>query len=170
MLIWLSVQAVPPGLSFDDINIQFHMDEPDDDDIDEDGLNRGIVSFNRCSTVVLMFVDSVAQLLSILAPTGLPRALRHPGWRGGIDDDYGDDDFGIFSFRKRRHGASDEPPKVPSDAGTELMGTGDFGSNSHYVDELRKRKKTMATKLMWRELGLDTAGKQRPTRSISQVS
>lgn len=112
----------------------------------------------------------MAQLLNILAPTGLRQILRHHGVHGGpLGDSDEDDDFGIFTFRKRRHGASDEPPKVPSDAGTELMGLGDFGSNLYYADELRKRKNALATKLMWRELGLDTVGGQRPTRSISQV-
>lgn len=113
----------------------------------------------------------MAQLLNILAPTGLRQILRHHGLHNGpLGDTDEDEDFGIFSFRKRRHGASDEPPKVPSDVGTELMGSGDFGSNPHYADELRRRKNSLATKLMWRELGLDMVGRHRQTRSISQVS
>lgn len=53
----------------------------------------------------------------------------------------------------------------------ELMGSGDFGRNSHYVDDLKKRKKALATKLMWRELGINTNGmRERSSQLISQVS
>lgn len=120
-----------------------------------------------------MCAAPVARLLNALAPTGLRHILRAHGWRsspvgaGGDDDD----DFGFFSRQKRSKGRNAEFPKVPSDAGTELMGSGDFGDNSHYTDELLKRKKSLATKLMWRELGFDAAGvRRRTTRSISQVS
>ncbi|RMJ27026.1 WD repeat protein [Aspergillus sp. HF37] len=109
---------------------------------------------------------SIAQLLNI----GF-RHLAH-GWRTGPFGAHAsdDDDFSSFGYRKwRSRNRNAQFPKVPSDAGTELMGSGDFGDNSHYVDELRKRKKALAAKLMWRELGLDAAGTQRrTTRSISQ--
>lgn len=41
------------------------------------------------------------------------------------------------------------------------MASGNYGSNAHYVDELKKRKKRLATKLMWRELGVEPMGAQR---------
>lgn len=108
----------------------------------------------------------------MLAPGGLRSVLHSHGWHTaqiGSDDSSDEDDFGSLRYRKWQS-RNTEPPKIPSDAGTELMGSGDFGENSHYVDELRQRKKALETKLMWRELGLDEAGpKGRTTRSISQV-
>lgn len=80
--------------------------------------------------------------------------------------------MGFLGYRRRlnRRVGSDQFPKVPSEAGMELMGSGDFGSNSHYVDDLKKRKKALATKLMWRELGVDTnVSRRRAAQSISQV-
>lgn len=87
-----------------------------------------------------------------------------------MESDDEDDGFGMFRTRKRRLESTDEPPKIPSDAGTELMGYGDFGSNPYYVDERKRRKKGLERKIMWRELGLDGLGGRRSTRSISQVS
>ena len=119
----------------------------------------------------LILAASLARLLNMLTPTGLRQILLHHGWQGGqLDSDDEDGGFGLFRSRKRRLESTDQPPKVPSDAGMQLMGSGDFGSNANYVDELKKRKKALAAKLMWRELGLDALGGQRATRSISQVS
>lgn len=138
----------------------------------------------RISTMVIRgpyFMDnqtdslaSVAQLLNILAPNGLRHVLRYHGWGGGplSADDSEEEDYGGFGYRKwRSRHQHTEPPKVPSDAGTELMGTGDFGDNSYYVDERKQRKKMLAQRLMWRELGVDPIGVQRrATKSMSQVS
>lgn len=119
-----------------------------------------------------MVTVSAARLINILTASGL-RPLLQYGRAGDFDDD-DDDDFDFFgSYRRRapRRAGTDQFPKVPSDEGTELMGSGDFGSNAHYVDELRKRKKALATKLMWRELGIDTLGaRRRAANSISQAS
>lgn len=113
----------------------------------------------------------MARLLNIISPAGLRQILHTHGWGAAPLDDDDDEDYGFFGFRKRREGrGSDEIPKVPSDAGTELMESGDFGNNPHYVDVLKERKEALATRLMWRELGIDVSGAKRRPQSISQVS
>lgn len=122
-----------------------------------------------------------AQILQLLGANGLRRILQTSGLLRGTlaaDDDDDDDEeeyglhYGRYPFRRRRRErpAGDIFPKVPSDVGTELMGSGLYGSNPHYVDRLKQRKKKLATKLMWRELGIGTTGAQkRDIRSIFQV-
>lgn len=124
---------------------------------------------------MLTVTASAARLINILTSHGLRPLLHYNGWRVGSvgDDDHDDeDDLGLFGYRRRpaRRTGTDQFPPVPNEAGIDLMGSGDFGSNSHYVDDLKKRKKALATKLMWRELGTDTLGTQRRTaQSIFQV-
>lgn len=117
---------------------------------------------------------SAARLLNLLASNGLRRILRYNGWRDGSweEDEDDEDDLGGYPRYRRRTANSgrDELPKVPSDEGTKLMGSGDFGSNPYFVDVLKKRKRSLATKLMWRELGVDVDNSQRrPVQSIAQV-
>jgi WD repeat-containing protein 23 len=61
-------------------------------------------------------------------------------------------------------------PKIPSEAGTELMRSGHYGSDAYYVDALKHRRKRLASKLMWRELGFENQGaEKRANQAISQV-
>ncbi|KAI9927928.1 hypothetical protein MW887_002780 [Aspergillus wentii] len=151
-----------PELHLGNIQIEFAMDSDHENTEEGQGDGRTRVSATR--------------LLNLLASNGLRHILHSNGWRTGPlgeeDEDADDtDDLGFFRYRRRnrRRAGSDQFPKVPSDAGTELMGTGNFGSNSHFVDELKKRKKALAMRLMWRELGIDVAGAQRrAAQSISQ--
>lgn len=115
---------------------------------------------------------STSDLLNIITSNGLYPFFQNRHNNTNLDEDDNDDND-IFDYRRRpaRRGGSDQFPKVPSEAGMELMGSGDFGRNSHYVDDLKKRKKALATKLMWRELGIDTNGmRERSSQLISQVS
>ena len=89
------------------------------------------------------------------------------------DDDLGDEDF-VPMFRNRlrarRSAETLKLPPVPNPEGKKLMSEGHFGTDQFYVDRLRQRKKSLATSLMWRELGIDTDGVQkRANQSISQV-
>lgn len=114
---------------------------------------------------ILMDTVSAARIVNVMSYHGLRPFFRHSRISDDVDD--GSGHFGYASRRPRR----EQFPKVPNEAGRELMGSGDFGSNSHYVDELKKRKKALATRLMWRELGIDVNGpRTRATQSISQVS
>ncbi|KAK2757330.1 hypothetical protein FQN54_004844 [Arachnomyces sp. PD_36] len=126
-----------------------------------------------------------SQLFQLLGPSGLRRILQtHAFFPRGADDeeegdseDWEDDDHhygflrGSARERRRNRRPLDELyPKVPSEAGIELMGSGHYGSNSHYADEVRQRRKRLASKLMWRELGYETQGAQkRAKQQISQV-
>lgn len=117
----------------------------------------------------------------MLGANGLRRILQSHGLLGpGIDDEDDDDDeygvqmhygFGFGRRRRRRQGPPEEVyPKVPSEVGRELMMSGHYGNNPDYVDDLKKRKKRLATKLMWRELGIEPGRAQRrTTQSIFQV-
>lgn len=121
-----------------------------------------------------MHAVSAARLLNLLASNGLRHILHYNGWRRGTlgDEDEDDEEFGFlrYSRRSRRSGA-ENLPKVPSDEGTELMRSGDFGEDPYYVDMLKKRKKTLAAKIMWRELGVDVSGRHRlAVQSTAQVS
>ena len=50
------------------------------------------------------------------------------------------------------------------------MRLGKFGDDPYFVDEQKKRKRTLTTKLMYRELGVDPDGvRKRQRRSIAQV-
>lgn len=118
---------------------------------------------------------SAARLLNLLASNGLRHILSYDGWPAGAGDEDDDDDEdpyqGFFRYRRQPRRANNAQfPKVPSEEGTRLMRTGNFGSDSHYVDELKKRKRTLATRMMWRELGIDVSGgPKREVQSISQV-
>ncbi|KAF9889788.1 hypothetical protein FE257_006878 [Aspergillus nanangensis] len=114
---------------------------------------------------------AASRLLNLLASNGLRHILHSNAWRGNFveEDDNDDDEFGFFRYRSRaRRSGNHSPPKVPSEEGTKLMSSGDFGSNQYYVDKLKKRKRTLATRLMWRELGLDVSGA--PKRDVQAVT
>lgn len=103
------------------------------------------------------------------------RHILHYSRAGGqMDEDEEDEEeelAGFFGFRRRaRRGGGDPAPPVPSEEGAKLMASGDFGSNSYYTDELKKRRKSLATRTMWRELGMDLSGPRQEVQSITQVS
>ncbi|KAJ5623095.1 hypothetical protein N7490_011700, partial [Penicillium lividum] len=119
-----------------------------------------------------------SRLLELLASSGLQHVLHANGWTTNavdaleVDEDEDDFDYpGALRRRMRtwRAGRTDQFPKVPSDQGTELMAQGHFGTDRHYVDRARQRKKVLATHLMWRELGVDPYGvRKRANQSLSQ--
>jgi len=125
------------------------------------------------------FSVPASRLFQLLASSGLQHILHSHGWASNAadedEDDEDDPDYYVPTFRHRlrtrRARGDPQFPKVPSDAGTELMGQGQFGTDQHYVDRLKKRKMGFATKLMWRELGVDSYGaRRRADQAISQVS
>ncbi|PYH94170.1 WD40 repeat-like protein [Aspergillus ellipticus CBS 707.79] len=116
---------------------------------------------------------SAARLLNLLASNGLRHILHYNGLHdAGVVPDEEDDDyeFGFFGYRRRsRRPGGQQSPKVPSEEGTKLMGSGHFGANPYYVDRLKKRKPALASKMMWRELGIDVSPAQRRNvRAITQ--
>ncbi|GAD92291.1 WD repeat protein [Paecilomyces variotii No. 5] len=162
-------EAIRQGLFDDDddgglsnIQIEFTMDdEHEHEGENQEGAQRG----TRVTS---------AQILQILGASGLRRILQSHGLDHGLGDDDDDDEygwhFGLGRRRRRRQVAPEDLyPKVPSDVGRELMMSGHYGNNPDYVDDLKKRKKRLATRLMWRELGIETGRAQRrTTQSIFQ--
>ncbi|EEH18294.2 hypothetical protein PABG_00857 [Paracoccidioides brasiliensis Pb03] len=99
---------------------------------------------------------SAAELFRFIGSEGLRRIL-HPHRISGVQFHVGDDDniYGYGSAAYPRRGSRTGKhllPKVPSDAGRELMYSGDYGNNLHYVDKTKRRKEKLSTRLMWREL------------------
>ena len=98
------------------------------------------------------------------------------GGRLVIDDDEDDDDDGSYTFsnayrrrRRRPKPAGDRFPKIPSEAGKELMTSGTYGSRDSFVDIRRRRRRNMSERLMWRRLGLDARpSTSRQNRLIAQ--
>lgn len=90
---------------------------------------------------------------------------------GNPPDDDDDPDNGYGSRRRRRGKASKEGyPTVPSEEGEKLMATGTFGESEHYEDRLRNRKGRLATRLMYRELGISSHAPNRANKLAAQVS
>lgn len=118
-------------------------------------------------------------MLRLLDARGLQALLRSHGLfaggayivRGALDDN-DDDGFGYGSAQsnRRRRPTRHPPPKIPSENGIALMNSGYYGNNTNYVDETRRRKKKLATRIMWRELGIGALGeRRRDTRLVFQV-
>ncbi|BAE63509.1 unnamed protein product [Aspergillus oryzae RIB40] len=120
----------------------------------------------------LLLAVSAARLLNLLASNGMRHILHYSRAGGQMDEDEEDEEeelAGFFGFRRRaRRGGGDPAPPVPSEEGAKLMASGDFGSNSYYTDELKKRRKSLATRTMWRELGIDLSGPRQEVQSITQ--
>ncbi|EED13777.1 WD repeat protein [Talaromyces stipitatus ATCC 10500] len=116
---------------------------------------------------------TTAQVIRLLGGGGFRRLLQSRGVFGGgafvvdeEDDENDDDDFGGYSslrFRRRRRNrtARHAYPNVPSENGIALMNSGLYGNNPNYVDEAKRRKKKLATRIMWRELGIGSPGERK---------
>ncbi|KAJ5692356.1 LEC14B protein [Penicillium macrosclerotiorum] len=117
---------------------------------------------------------SGARLFHFLTLSGLRDTLRANGWPPLLEgeEEIDDEDDSLHTGgrpRGRRHRGSYKWPEVPSSAGTDLMGSGIFGTNQYYVDRIKKRKQAFATKLMWRELGIGPYGvRRRVNQSVFQ--
>lgn len=127
----------------------------------------------------VLIMKTGARMLRLLNARGLQALLRSHGLfaggayivRGGGDDDE-EDVFGYRStrYQRRQRAAQHPPPKVPSENGIALMNSGFYGNNPSYADETRRRKKKLATRIMWRELGIGALGeRRRDTRLVFQV-
>jgi DDB1- and CUL4-associated factor 11 len=84
------------------------------------------------------------------------------------EDDEEDDDIGVWDRRRRRPRAGPEQyPKIPSEAGMELMHSGVFGENDYRI----KKKKQLVRRVLDRELGLgDRFERKRNQNLMAQVS
>jgi len=110
--------------------------------------------------MTIVTLQDINQLLGSHGPLRRLLLSRYRIVQPGIRDDDDDNDetgLGAFSRRRRRRPrpSGDRFPKVPSEAGRELMDSGLYGSRDSHVDIRRKRRRTVSERLMWRRLGVD---------------
>ncbi|KAI1919785.1 hypothetical protein LOZ12_002254 [Ophidiomyces ophidiicola] len=146
-----------------DVQIEFTIEDSDQEGEDEHTTYTGT---SRVTT---------EQLFRLLGASGLRRILQTHGlWREHAPHDDNNEDafvFGSYGFRRRprRKPAEDLYPKIPSDEGAELMASGAFGSNHHYVDRMKNRRASFAMKMLSRELALGPRGAElRANRALPQ--
>lgn len=114
---------------------------------------------------------SRSQLLRYVRQRGVLEGL----FGSVVDEDDNDDDDDDYApgvrRRRRRGGLKPSPfPKVPSDAGRELMESGVFGTNERDEGTYHRSRK-LGSRIMQRELGLSSPGKERSAnRLASQAS
>ena len=88
------------------------------------------------------------------------------------EDEDEDDDYPYRGIRRRRRRGGLKPspfPKIPSETGRELMESGKFGTNER-LDGTYTRNRKLGTRIMQRELGMASPGKERSAnRLASQV-
>lgn len=130
-----------------------------------------------------MFIDVdivPAQIMQLLGHAGLRQLLAQHGSDGtGIaidaaddDDDDAEDGYGGLGARRKRRRpkrGKNELPPIPSIQGRALMDDGTFGAREYYRDTLRKRRTSLAGKLMSRETGVGGVPSKMPTKALSQV-
>lgn len=125
------------------------------------------------SDIITVSRNQILQLLGYHGARHIFGGHAAPGRGASADDD--DDEDGGNGRSSRRSGrrtkaSSDEFPKVPSEFGKQLMDSGTFGSNEYYLERLERRKTKLASRLMRRELGLETdARRKRLNMLMAQV-
>lgn len=115
-----------------------------------------------------------SQIMRLFGHAGLRDLFtNHRGLASGNppddDDDEVEDGYAGTRRRRRAKGSRGRYPPVPSEEGKRLMTTGTFGETGSYEDKLRNRKERLATRLMYRELGIHADSSNRTTRLASQA-
>lgn len=166
------------------VEIEFSMDE--DDNAEEHGsdteteaetgnLQNTAQPFATRSTPMARIQVTQSQILRLFGNAGLRDLFTthrvHASGNPPIDEgDEAEGGYGgLGSPRTRRiRKTSARYPPIPSEKGRELMASGTFGENDHYEDKLRKRKDRLASRLMYRELGVHADSPKRVNRLVSQ--
>ena len=114
--------------------------------------------------------------MQLLGHAGLRRILaNHANGGAGITLQTDQDDLaeglGMVGSRRRTRAkrARNKFPDVPSEEGRILMNVGTFGTTEYYRDRLRKRKASLAKRLMSREIGNDREYSTRKPSTLTQV-
>ncbi|KFY18355.1 hypothetical protein V493_08700 [Pseudogymnoascus sp. VKM F-4281 (FW-2241)] len=82
-----------------------------------------------------------------------------------VDDGQG----ATFPLRRRRRREKPDPnrfPKVPSERGTELMSSGDFGTNEIKTSKTIGQRKKLASRILNRELGVCGGARHRANQNL----
>ena len=122
---------------------------------------------------------TIAEINQVLGAHGPLRRLLMSHYRlvnpRTRDEDSDDDEqiggYGGFVPRRRRKKipSAERFPKIPSEEGKALMSSGVYGSKAHFADRRRRRKTTLAEKLMYRRLGVDArSSAYRSNRLLTQ--
>lgn len=112
--------------------------------------------------------------MQLLGQQGLGRIyVQHAGAARGTRYGDNEDGFGGFGMgrpRRPKNRTMNDYPKVPSEAGRNLMASGTFGNRGGYDSASTNRKVRLSRKLLRRELGLENGSRQKTAnRSIAQV-
>ncbi|KIW88769.1 uncharacterized protein Z519_10816 [Cladophialophora bantiana CBS 173.52] len=150
-------------------------DEGDRTETENDGTATETRTRDRPAQVTL---NDIRGLLSASAPfrqliLSRYRLVGPTGRSLFADDDDDDDDdlheYGGFSRRRRaqrQKPKGDRFPKVPSEAGKALMNSGIYGCRDSYLDILRKRRRTVSERLLWRRLGSEARSTMRRQNNL----
>lgn len=153
------------------VEIEVELTEEDDDEEDDGSENNdGEDSENARRPIYI----TREQILQLLGAGGLARIFasdspaiarrRNPQFISDSEDEDENDQVGTgydpVGPRRRRGRGRAAFQKVPSDEGRELLEAGIFGSNSRSENTIIRRKKKLAYKLLHRELGLGSVGRQ----------
>ncbi|KAL1959638.1 hypothetical protein VTO42DRAFT_1673 [Malbranchea cinnamomea] len=113
---------------------------------------------------------TIAQLFDYFGAEGLRQFLQGHGLlrrRLNLDDE--GSRSSQFRRRHRQRPLEELYPKIPSDMGKKLMASGTYGYNPYFIDRMKRRDKSLYTRLLWRELGSGPLGaRRRASRAISQ--
>jgi WD repeat-containing protein 23 len=162
-----SYHDAPEDFSGVEIEVEYTEEGDQENEDDEDEESAGVAGRPVYITR--------NQIMQLLGHAGLGRIFaaglhRHHHFQDDDDEEESSEpDTGYGDVAPKRRGRGRAAfQKVPSDKGRELMNTGTFGSNDRTLDSL-KRKKKLAYRVMKRELGLGSDGRQRnATRLIRQ--
>lgn len=107
--------------------------------------------------------------MQLLGHAGLGSIFVNHGDSRPADEDE-EDDYYPSGRRRRRPKASNHPlPPVPSEEGTKLMRSGTFGCTESYQNELRRKNKRLARRLLTRELGAERDHLGTQDKIVAQV-
>ena len=88
--------------------------------------------------------------------------------RARFVEDYEEEDASMYYRNRRRRGkrGADPFPEIPSMIGRDLMESGNFGTNERMENSIESKKK-LALRILRRELGVESPGKQRCANKIA---
>lgn len=189
-----SYESASEGLSGIDIEFEVLeegeqiLDEDDVDDHEDSEIDEGEGDGAETETEFGAIIDrggggrpvfvSRQQIAQLLGTNGLRRLLARGA--GGIapflagvedsdEDEEEDDDFdprmGRRTRSSRRPRQQVEFEKVPSEEGRKLMLSGTFGGNERGEDSFKRRRK-LASRLVRREMGLGSCGRQKARNGL----
>jgi WD repeat-containing protein 23 len=163
-------------MEFGDIEVEI---EEEPGNIDETQAENAERSEQMPYVTILQILLLISQFAVARTRRRVLRLLQNSEigriFRFAPDDDEDEDDFNPRWARRRQKPDPNRFPKVPSDAGTELMNSGLFGANPAQAVNSRDKislgkKKKLAWRIMERELAVGNSATERlNNRLLAQV-